>query len=498
MSSQRNGIAFTIGSTTVVLGWVLLCGLGMTVAHGWTPVQTPTYSLSKRTAVRDCGVWKRAVAQAEWLPGRTAVIVCDVWDYHHSVNAVRRLEEMLPTMNALVSKMRSGGSVVIHSPSDCMPHYASHPARQRAMAIPKQTLPEGIAAWNCRIEKEGSGTYPLDQSDGGDDDDPQEHRVWATKLSNLGRNPGLPWSSQNSAIEIDPEKDYVSDRGDEVWAILKHHKIEHVVMIGVHTNMCVLGRPFGLRQLVSNGMDVVLVRDLTDCMYNPERWPYVDHYSGNDLMIAYVENLICPTITSDQFLGGHPVGFSRDSRETKDLLPHEVAKREDRSPSWKLIGWKTIASRWLDPSVPPEKSDGESESTSGTLRCSLQVPPSAFQQPVILYHPKIKRAWLNGHALAQGERPEGPNGFLLRAEHTFGNDDTNVLVIELDRSRSFQIPEESGTLASPVVIVGERGLSLDSDWQWNPDPTDSDNNLPLPAKFALPPAVYYSVQAFPE
>ena len=28
--------------------------------------------------------------QVNWDPKRTAVIVCDVWDAHHSINAVRR------------------------------------------------------------------------------------------------------------------------------------------------------------------------------------------------------------------------------------------------------------------------------------------------------------------------------------------------------------------------------------------------------------------------
>ena len=39
--------------------------------------------------------------------------------------------------------------------------------------------------------------------------------------------------------------------------------------LGVHTNMCVLGRPFGLRQMAKNGKNVVLMRDMTDTMYNP-------------------------------------------------------------------------------------------------------------------------------------------------------------------------------------------------------------------------------------
>lgn len=39
----------------------------------------------------------------------------------------------------------------------------------------------------------------------------------------------------------------------------------------VHTNMCVLGRPFGLRQLSRLGKNVALVRDLTDTSAPPSR-----------------------------------------------------------------------------------------------------------------------------------------------------------------------------------------------------------------------------------
>ncbi|MFM7928315.1 MAG: hypothetical protein ACKO9Q_11425, partial [Pirellula sp.] len=187
-------------------------------------------------------------------------------------------------------------------------------------------MPPNIASWNCKITQEQAGVYPLDQSDGGQDDDPIEHQQWAEKLKALGRNPGLPWKTQNPALTIDPAVDYVSDRGDEVWAILKENTIEHVIMLGVHTNMCVLGRPFGLRQLVSQQVDVVLVRDLTDCMYNPKRWPFVDHYTGNDLMIGYVEEHICPTVTSNQLIGGKPVVFVNDKRTTKDPFAREVEK----------------------------------------------------------------------------------------------------------------------------------------------------------------------------
>ena len=57
---------------------------------------------------------------------------------------------------------------------------------------------------------------------------------------------------------------------------------------------------------------VKAVRDLTDSMYNPKAWPYVDHYRGTALFIEHVEKYIAPTITSDQILGGKPFVFSGD------------------------------------------------------------------------------------------------------------------------------------------------------------------------------------------
>ena len=39
------------------------------------------------------GNLKRAYETQAWNPAETAVIICDTWDAHHCLNAVRRLEE---------------------------------------------------------------------------------------------------------------------------------------------------------------------------------------------------------------------------------------------------------------------------------------------------------------------------------------------------------------------------------------------------------------------
>ncbi len=211
-----------------------------------------------------------------------------------------------------------------------MAFYASHPARTRAKSVPNAAnLPKDISTWCDRIASEEAFPYPIDQSDGGEDDDPVEHEQWAKTLTNEGRNPKAPWKQQISVIQIDSERDFVSDSGNEIWNILEAKGIKQVLLCGVHTNMCVLGRPFGLRQLASHGKKVCLIRDLTDTMYNPLSWPFVNHFSGTDLVIDHVERHICPTVTSDQ------VFVSLSSKVPSRQVPHRFSK--DRRPHLAML-----------------------------------------------------------------------------------------------------------------------------------------------------------------
>jgi nicotinamidase-related amidase len=248
-----------------------------------------------------------------WSPKQSAVIVCDVWDAHHCLNAVRRLEEMLPTMNRVLEKARDQGVLIVHAPSSCMEPYKDHPARKRAQEAPKaKNLPKDIDQWCTKIPAEEKGKYPIDQSDGGEDDDPAEHAEWHAKLKAMGRNPKAPWKSQHAGIKIH-DQDVISDSGVEIWNVLEARGIKNVILLGVHTNMCVLGRPFGLRQMAKNGKNVVLMRDMTDTMYNPKASPYVSHFKGTELIVEHIEKYVCPTITSDQIVGGTPFRFKGDT-----------------------------------------------------------------------------------------------------------------------------------------------------------------------------------------
>jgi nicotinamidase-related amidase len=399
---------------------------------------------------------------ASWSAAETAMIVCDVWDEHHSRNAVRRLEAFAPRLDAVVAEARRRGATIIHAPSDCMDAYEGHPARARAVAAPPAAdLPPGITAWCSALSAEMSVTYPIDQSDGGADDDPDTQAAWQTRLAGLGRDPGIPWARQSPLITIDPEADFISDRGDEVWNILAARGIRHVILAGVHVNMCVLGRPFGLRQLARHGREVVLMRDMTDAMYNPARWPYVSHVEGTRRVIAHIERTVCPTITSDQVLGGEPFRFDDDGADAaaSDSAP--------RGPEWVTTPWG---------------------GTPGWYRCTLFLPATrVVHEPVLVADPAVAAAWLNGRPLDRDAR-----GRFRLDRGSIVVDDVNLLVVKLAGPRA---AGESPAVAPRLEADGE-GFPLANRWQWRP--ADGDRaatpwTMPLPAKFGGPPDILFTL-----
>src|SRR5437763_6156160 len=102
------------------------------------------------------------------------------------------------------------------------------------------------------------------------------------------------WTRQTPGIDILPG-DAITDDGQETWNLLAERGIDNVILCGVHLNMCVLGRPFAIREQVRLGKNVALIRDLTDTMYNHEKDPKVSHFAGTDLVVEHVETSWCPS-----------------------------------------------------------------------------------------------------------------------------------------------------------------------------------------------------------
>jgi nicotinamidase-related amidase len=265
---------------------LLLFG-GLMHGHAADPTSKPLHlKLQNREKLPD-GKWQPRTTERDLKPQETALLICDLWDKHWCHSASRRTGELAEKIGPLVESARARGIKIIHAPSDTIGFYKDSPARARILAAPAVTPPVEIGRW-YRIDKDYEGELPIDDADGGCDDQPQCKNYKA-------------WSREHAAVRV-ADEDVVSDNGGEIYNYLVQQGIKNILFVGVHTNMCVLGRSFGIRQMSREGFQTILVRDLTDTMYNPRQKPFVPHEQGTGLVIEHVEKFWCPTTTSDELV----------------------------------------------------------------------------------------------------------------------------------------------------------------------------------------------------
>jgi nicotinamidase-related amidase len=236
---------------------------------------------------KDTNRFESASLLLDCKASETAVVICDMWDKHWCKGASDRVSEMAQRMNEVVRAARDKGILIIHCPSDTMKFYEGTPQRKLAQSAPAARPVVPLQRW-CKLDPAHEPPLPIDDSDGGCDDQPQCKTY-------------IAWKKEHGAIEI-KEGDAITDSA-EAYNLMEQRGIKNVILMGVHLNMCVLGRPFSIRQMVAQNKNVLLMRDLTDTMYNSRMRPFTNHFRGTDLMIDHVEKYWCPTITSTAFTG---------------------------------------------------------------------------------------------------------------------------------------------------------------------------------------------------
>jgi len=253
--------------------------------------------------------------EAVWDARKTAVVVCDMWDKHWCPTATARVGEMAPRMNEVLKAARAKGALIIHCPSETMTFYKDTPQRKLAQQAPK-VEPKVPLQNSCRFDPKREPPLPIDDTRGGCDCNPSPKSFKA-------------WSRQIDTLEI-KDDDAITDNA-EAYYLIRQRGITNVIVMGVHTNMCVLGRPFAIRQLVYQDLNVVLMRDMTDTMYDPQVRPFVSHFTGTDLVVGHIERHWCPTITSSDLLSGKPFRFKDDKRPHLVLIIGEDEYKTEQS-----------------------------------------------------------------------------------------------------------------------------------------------------------------------
>ena len=212
---------------------------------------------------------------------RTAILICDMWDDHWCKGASRRVGVLADKMDPVLAHARELGILIIHSPSDTMDFYKDSPQRQFMLTLAKTDPPVPLALTDPPL--------PIDDKEGGCDTHDSFNKAWRR---------------ENAKLHI-AANDVVSDKGTEIYSLLRLRNIDNVLFMGVHTNMCVLNRTFAIKAMTKWGIHCVLVRDLTDAMYDPQARPFVSHEQGTELVIEHIEKYWCPTALSKDLMAAH-------------------------------------------------------------------------------------------------------------------------------------------------------------------------------------------------
>jgi len=248
----------------------LLRSLATLLVAAFAPL--PVRGLTLDLQRRDPGTGA-VITQTETVDARrVGVIAVDVWNYHWCKTATMRVDAFVPRMNKALDAARALGMTVMLCPSDVVDNYVGYRQRETVLALPRVMVPSLVNV-----------TCPPVPDAGGCACGPERCAV------NYG------WDGMHPALRIG-EADMMPDTQAEVYAVCQKYGLTHLIYIGFHTQVCLLGKPMGLKAMKSAGLQCVLARDMTDAHpgYDPARGFTPD--LNTEQVVEHFEKHLAPTI----------------------------------------------------------------------------------------------------------------------------------------------------------------------------------------------------------
>ncbi|MHC5538378.1 chitobiase/beta-hexosaminidase C-terminal domain-containing protein, partial [Singulisphaera rosea] len=236
------------------------------------PKGLPSKALELELRHRDPATGEPRVESLAVDPAKVGVVVVDVWNWHWCKTATERVGALVPRMNRVLDSARELGMSVMLCPTDVVDNYVGWPQREIIFALPKHPLPP-LASIVCPPPPDGGGC--------------------ACGRERCRNNFG--WDGMHPDLKVSAT-DLMPDTFEEVYSICKERGLTHLIYMGVHTQVCLLGKPMGLRNLKSAGLSCILARDLTDAHpgYDPARGFTPDGHTAD--VVAHFERHLAPTI----------------------------------------------------------------------------------------------------------------------------------------------------------------------------------------------------------
>jgi nicotinamidase-related amidase len=216
----------------------------------------------------------KIILQAEKVdPKHIGVIAVDVWNFHWCKTATMRVDAIVPRINKALEAARALGMTVMLCPSDVVDNYSGYPQREAVFALPKVAVPV-VMEVNCPTVPDAGGC--------------------ACGREKCVTNYG--WDGMHPDLTLG-EADLMPDSQSEVYAVCQKYGLTHLIYVGFHTQVCLLGKPMGLKAMKSAGLHCVLARDMTDAHpgYDPERNFTPDLNTAQ--VVEHFEKHLAPTIS---------------------------------------------------------------------------------------------------------------------------------------------------------------------------------------------------------
>ncbi|MEQ1904199.1 MAG: NPCBM/NEW2 domain-containing protein [Pirellulaceae bacterium] len=180
---------------------------------------------------------------------KVGVVAVDVWNYHWCKTATMRVDAYVPRINKALEGARSLGMTVMLCPSDVVDNYVGLPQRESVLALSLLSVPKVMEVTCPPVPDPGGCACGREKCAG-----------------NFG------WDGMHPDLKIG-ESDWMPDTQAEVYTICQQQRLTHLIYVGFHTQVCLLGKSMGLRAMKSAGLQCVLARDMTDAHpgYDPAR-----------------------------------------------------------------------------------------------------------------------------------------------------------------------------------------------------------------------------------
>ena len=249
-----------LGSLGLTLGWSL--------SSTWAADTTLKLTLQRR----DARTGGPLISQEEVPANRLGIVVIDLWNYHWCKTSAARVAALVPRMNRCLQVARDLGIQVFLCPTDVADNYVGTPQVESVIALQRVPIPKREEI-QCPAAPDGGGcTCGRERC--------QVNYGWD------GMHPDL----------IIGEKDLIPNDPELFYAICQQRGITHLLYLGVHTQVCLLGKSVGVRRMLQAGMRCMLARDLTDAhgLYDPVKGITPDDFTTN--VVAHFERYLMPTL----------------------------------------------------------------------------------------------------------------------------------------------------------------------------------------------------------